>query len=149
VSTQQPSRWRAVRHRLAVVVLLGAAVLAVQQIQGAAHEVTLTLMLTDVDYRTTVDGQREFMTREKMSRLEVVLYTGDGDSILRSQFGFEKAAGRVGAPFAVSTGEVTLPEGAYRLEATMQFRASSGEQVTRRVERSVTVEREGRIDVRL
>lgn len=137
-------RWR---KALALGVLVGAIVLAINELQkGQGHEVELVLALTDVDWsRTDEAGRRELMTREKLSRLGVLLTTDDGEVMLRSSFDF----GRGEPPFATTTGAVSVPAGSYRLKATLHFRADDGTEAVQTRVQVLVVEGDGRIDVRL
>lgn len=138
------------RKALAMLVLVGAAMLAVNELQkSAGHEVELVVALTDVDWsRTDAAGRRELMTREKLSRLGVLLSTDDGEILLRSSFDFGRGR-RPDPPFSATTGKVSVPAGSYRLKATLHFRADDGSEVEQTRVQILVVEGDGRIDVRL
>lgn len=138
------------RRILSMTVLVGCIALAVHTLQGStARDVQLVLALTDVDWSRDGDGGRELMTREKLSRLMVVLYTEDGAVQARSRFDFERRDGSLNPPFAADTGPFSIPDGSYTLRATLLFRAADGTEVTQTREQPLAIAGDGRIDVRL
>lgn len=138
------------RRILSMVALVGAIALAIHTLQGGqSHEVQLVIALTDVDWSRPTPEGRELMTREKLLRLSVVLYTEAGAAQSRSRFDFERPDGTPEPPFAVTTSPFSIPEGTYTLRATMQFRAADGSEVALTREQPLVVQGDGRIDVRL
>lgn len=144
-------RRRRIRRRVAVIVLLAVVGLVAHLVQSStARDVTLNFMLTDIDVRQALPGGgHEFMTREKLAGLTVVLRDRDQRMVLRSHFDFERPDGRLAAPFAATTGEVSLPSGEFGVEATLRFRTDAGEPLKIQRESHVEIDSDGRIDVRI
>lgn len=140
-----------IRRRLAVIVLLAIVGLVVHLVHSStSRDVTLNFMLTDIDVRQTLPGGgHEFMTREKLAGLTVILRDKDQRMVLKSHFDFERPGGRLAAPFAATTGEVNLPSGSFDVEVTLRFRSESGESVRIQRETRVEIETDGRVDVRI